>query len=87
MTNVKNKEYIDHAAEALAREIDEEIMATHLVEHGWTKVHFQFEDRYHAVDTELWVAENCTGAWTRHGSSYLFKNAADAAWFILKNKQ
>lgn len=81
------EEYIDHAADALAREIDESILTDILIKSGWTKVPMFFTSRYQAVDTEEWVCENCTGKWRRYNSAFLFEKSADAEWFILKHKQ
>ena len=82
-----NEEYIEHAAEALAREIDEAALYGMLVESGWIKVPMFFTNREQAVDTTNWLYENCTGKWHRYSMSFFFENSADAEWFILKHKR
>lgn len=79
----------ENIAKELAAAIDEEIIKTIEIEHlvnveGWTKVELpRFVSMMHAVDINEWVDDNC-GLHTRLGSTYVFKEAKDATWFILK---
>lgn len=79
----------EEAASELAKAIDEELVKTIEIEHlisveGWTKVELsRFNSMMHAVDINNWVDDNC-GPHTRYGSTYAFKEAKDATWFILK---
>lgn len=82
-----SEKYIDHAAVALAREIDDEILSNLLEESGWIKVPMFFTSGEQAVDTANWLYENCTGKWRRYNMAFLFENSADAEWFILKHKR
>jgi hypothetical protein len=82
-----SEKYIDHAADALAREIDDSILTDMLIKSGWTTVPMFFTSAEQAVDTTDWLYENCTGKWRRHSMSFFFENSADAEWFILKHKR
>lgn len=81
--NVENEIY-NAMAEEIAREIDEGIMATILIETGWTAVPFTFNSNYQAVDINYWLNETCTDDYRRLGSDYVFKSKQDAEWFILR---
>ncbi len=78
-------EIADAMAKEIAKEIDDGIMATMLIETGWTPVYFAFKDNHQAVDITEWLYETCKEhTWGRFGSEYLFKNKQDAEWFILR---
>ncbi len=83
---VKNleEEMMDAIAKDIAREIDEGIMSTMLVQTGWTAVKFDYKDNYHANDVGFWLLENCKGKWKRLGSDLLFEDIKEAEWFILR---
>lgn len=57
----------------------------HLENKGWTKVNYPYgyESRYHAIDIEIWVAEHLGEFW-KTGRTFYFKDAKDAAVFLLK---
>lgn len=74
----------DHLAKQISKEIDDGIMAVMLTETGWTPVQYHFKDNYHANDVTFWLLENCKGKWRRLGSEYLFEDAKEAEWFILR---
>lgn len=77
-------EMFDEIGKQIAKEIDDGIMSTMLVESGWTPVNFTYKDRYHAVDVDFWLEDNCKGKWCRYNSDYLFADKKDAEWFILR---
>lgn len=74
----------DQMARQLADEIDAELVADILVANGWTKVPLHFKDRYHSVDIKIWVEDNCTGKQQRCGKYFVFQEAKDAEWFMLR---
>jgi hypothetical protein len=53
-------EMFDEIGKQIAKEIDEGIMSTMLVESGWTPVNFIYKNRYHAVDVDFWLEDNQT---------------------------
>lgn len=72
-------------ADALAREIDREVMWSMLQSIGWKRVVLsRFTDNKHAIDITYWVEENVKGAFERHGKDFIFEDPKDATWFILK---
>ena len=75
---------MDEIGRQIAKEIDDGIMSTMLVESSWTPVNFIYQNRYHAVDVDFWLEDNCKGKWCRYNSDYLFKDKQDAEWFILR---
>ena len=75
---------IDSIGAQIAKEIDDGIMSSLLVEVGWTPVYFLFKNNNHAVDIEYWLTETCKGKWARYNSDYLFEDKQDAEWFILR---
>ena len=81
--NVENEIY-NAMAEEIAREIDEAIMATMLIETGWTAVPFTFNSNYQAVDIQFWLNDTCKGKYRRLGTEYLFEDKKEAEWFILR---
>ena len=78
------EEMFDEIGKQIAKEIDDGIMSTMLVETGWTPVNFHFKDNYHANDVNFWLLEHCNKKWRRLGSDYVFEDKQDAEWFILR---
>ncbi len=77
-------EIADAMAKEIAKEIDEGIMSTILVQTGWTPVHFTFKNGEQAVDIQFWLNDTCKGKYRRLGNDYLFEDKQDAEWFILR---
>lgn len=77
-------EIADAMAKEIAKEIDDGIIATILIETGWTAVQFHYKDNYHANDVGFWLLENCKGKWKRLGSDLIFEDVKEAEWFILR---
>jgi hypothetical protein len=80
----KEEEMMDIMAKEIAKEIDDGIMSTMLVETGWTPVQFYYKSNEHANDVTFWLMETCRDKWARYNSEYLFKDKQDAEWFILR---
>lgn len=75
----------DSLAIILQEEIDWELMTDMMIAVGWTKVVLErFKDRYHAIDIELWLDENCSGHYRNRGSTFMFQKAEEAEWFSLR---
>ena len=77
-------EMADLMAKDIAKEIDDGIMASILVQTGWISVQFFFTSNQQAIDITNWLDERCPNKWTRLGSDFLFENKQDAEWFILR---
>lgn len=81
----QHPELVNEMSKILQEEIDWEILASVFVKSGWTMVDLErFHDRYHAVDIELWIDENCTGKHMKRGRTFVFEKKQDAEWFMLK---
>jgi hypothetical protein len=78
---VGQEQILAEHAEALAREIDREVVWSLL---GWTRVKLsRFQDNNHAVDITHWLHENCKSAYQRDGREFIFEDKKDAVLFIL----
>jgi hypothetical protein len=82
--NDLEQELYETLAKEIAREMDEGIMSTMLVETGWTPVEFHFKDNYQAVDVQIWLQNTCKNGYRRLGSDYVFEDSKEAEWFILR---
>ena len=84
-TQVLEEQYATKAANAMAREIDREILWGMLQGIGWTRVMLdRLQDNNYAIDITYWLDENCKGAFERNGRDFLFENEKDATMFILR---
>lgn len=79
------EQYAEQAAQAMAREIDREMLWGMLKEIGWTRVMIdRLQDNKHAIDISYWLEEHCEGAYERNGRDFIFEKEKDATMFILK---
>ncbi len=79
------EEIINKAGHAMAREIDREVLWGMLEGIGWTRVMItRLTDNNHAVDITHWLALNCKNSHERSGRDFLFEEAKDADWFVLR---
>jgi hypothetical protein len=78
------EDMMDEVGRQIAKEIDEGIMSTMLVQTGWTPVQFYFKNGEQAVDIQFWLNDTCKGKYRRLGSEYLFEHKQEAEWFILR---
>jgi len=79
------QEIITGAGNAMAREIDREVLWGMLQGIGWTRVMLPtLVDNHHAVDITHWLALNTKKAYERSGRDFLFESAKDAQWFVLR---
>ena len=82
---VLEEQYADEAGQAMAREIDREVLWGMLKEIGWTRVIIdRLQDNKHAIDISYWLEYHCQGAYERHGRDFIFENEKDASMFILR---
>lgn len=78
-------EYIEKLAKDLADEIDFNVLTSLLVDGGWTKVALpRFSSRFHAIDIDIWIEQNCSGTVRSFGSTFVFEHPKDATFFILR---
>jgi hypothetical protein len=78
-------EYLEKLSKDLADEIDFGVLTTLLVECGWTKVELpRFSSRFHAIDIDIWIEQNCSGYIKSFGSTFVFEKSKDATFFILR---
>jgi hypothetical protein len=79
------EEMIEKAGTAMAREIDREVLWGMLQGMGWHRVMLpSLTDNNHAVDITHWLALNCKNSFERSGRDFLFEDARDASWFVLR---
>ena len=79
------EEIINKAGNAMAREIDREVLWGMLQGIGWTRVMLpRLIDNNHAVDITHWLALNCKNSHERDGRDFIFENERDANWFVLR---
>jgi len=79
------EEMIEKASNAMAREIDREMLWSILQGIGWHRVMIpRFVDNNHAVDITYWLEATCNKAYERNGRDFLFEDSKDANWFALR---
>jgi hypothetical protein len=79
------EEIINKAGVAMAREIDREVLWGMLQGIGWTRVMItRLIDNTHAVDIRHWLALNTKKSYEWHGRDFIFEDARDANWFVLR---
>ena len=78
------EEMFEEISKQIAKEIDDGIMSTMLVETGWIPVQYYFKNNDEAVDINEWLNDQCENKWRRLGSDYVFEDKKDAEWFILR---
>ena len=79
------EEIINKAGNAMAREIDREVLWGMLEGMGWHRVMLpSLIDNNHAVDITHWLSLNCKSSFERNGRDFLFEDARDADWFVLR---
>ena len=72
-------------AQEIQKEIDERVLLSILVEGGWTRVPFHFNNNTQAVDITEWCDKHIKPKqWERLSDSFVFCKKKDAEWFILR---
>jgi hypothetical protein len=78
-------EIADKMAKTLAEEIDWELLVDMMCAVGWTKVVIgRLKDRYHSIDIQDWLTNNCKGHYRQRGSIFVFEKVEEAEWFSLR---
>lgn len=75
------------AIEAMAEEIDHEILCDTLIEQGWALIKYPAGMRKMSseLDKRDWCTDNCSGRWQMSNRGYfIFESEKDAAWFALR---
>jgi hypothetical protein len=78
------QDIIDRAGQRLADEIDFTILTDMLCTIGWTKVVLNPMTWEHGALIDSWVESNVKGHFETMGLVWVFEDAKDAAWFVLR---
>lgn len=79
------EEILNKAGNAMAREIDREVLWGMLEGMGWTRVILPtLGDGVQAVEIIVWLENNCKHPYERQGRDFLFESQQDANWFKLR---
>lgn len=84
MTSMQ-EQIIQELASEMQSQIDFEILSNILVEYGWTKV--ELKNKFlpvSGIELHEWRVKNIKGRWIGNEGVWLFEDAKDANWFILK---
>jgi hypothetical protein len=76
------EEMIEKAGQAMAREIDREVLWGMLEGIGWHRV--MLSRNINEVDIKQWIALNCSKGVEHHGTDFIFEDMKDANWFKLR---
>ena len=68
----------------MAAEIDFQVLSGLLIELGWTKVVLNPMTWEHGALIDSWVESNVKGHFETMGLVWVFEDAKDAAWFVLR---
>ena len=77
-------EIMTRVAKDMANEIDWELLTSVFIKDGWTEVVLTDYWRYNLVEVDRWCKDNCKSKVTGYKGRWLFKEAADATWFMLR---
>ena len=84
MTDLED-ELTEKMSKLLAEEIDWELISDMMIAVGWTKVTLdRLKDRYHSIDIQDWLNDNCKGHYKQRSRTFVFEKAEDAEWFSLR---
>jgi hypothetical protein len=76
---------IRDASEKLRNTIDYNLLATMLVDAGWTRIDVEYKPPTHTwIEMKTWAEENCPKEHQEHMGIWLFKSKKDATIFSLK---
>lgn len=80
------EQIIQELADKMQSQVDFEILSSILVDScGWTKV--ELENKFlpvSGIELHEWRVKNIKGRWIGNEGVWLFEDAKDANWFILK---
>jgi hypothetical protein len=78
------EDLINQAGSRMAAEIDFQVLSGLLIELGWTKVVLNPMTWEHGALIDSWVESNVKGHFETMGLVWVFEDAKDAAWFVLR---
>jgi hypothetical protein len=78
------EDLINQAGSRMAAEIDFQVLSGLLIELGWTKVVLNPMTWEHGALIDSWVDSNVKGHYETMGLVWVFEDAKDAAWFVLR---
>jgi hypothetical protein len=79
------EEILNKAGNQMAQDIDHEVLWGMLEGIGWNRVMIpRFVDNNHAIDITDWLEINCKKAYEVYGRDFIFEDAKEANWFILR---
>jgi hypothetical protein len=79
------EEIINKAGYDMAREVDREVLWGMLEGIGWQRVMLtRLTDNTHAIDIRNWLALNTKKSYESNGRDFIFEDARDANWFVLR---
>jgi hypothetical protein len=78
------EDLINQAGSRMAAEIDFQVLSGLLIELGWTKVVLNPMTWEHGALIDSWVDSNVKGHFETMGLVWVFEDAKDAAWFVLR---
>lgn len=82
MSNLLEEELSKKLAEAIAEEIDFEILGSILLEQGWIRV--SIGSQLYEPEISLWLVHNCKDQHHKLSSTIWFKDSRDANWFKMR---
>ena len=85
MTKLRD-DYYDRAAKDMADDIDFEVITQLLCtgKNQWTKVVLKPMSWEDSLEVDKWVEQNVKGKHNTRGLVWVFENASDANWFIIR---
>ena len=85
MTKLRD-DYYDRAAKDMADDIDFEVITQLLCtgKNQWTKVVLKPMSWEDSLEVDKWVEQNVKGKHNTRGLGWVFENASDANWFIIR---
>lgn len=79
------EELVERAAKNMSDDIDFEVISALLCDTGWTKVILQPMTTEQSQEVDQWI-DRCKGQVHTRGLVFVFEDARDATWCILKWK-
>ena len=78
-------QYLDHAGQNMAKDIDFEVLANMLVSAcGWVKVEMpSLRSNSNAIDIVDWLNLECKAHWKHRGRTFVFESKDEAVLFKL----
>jgi hypothetical protein len=79
------EEMIEKAGNQMAADIDREVLWGMLQALGWTRIMLPNETAMlNATLIKEWLSVNCKQSHEHHRSDFIFEDAKDANWFVMR---